>query len=280
MAEIVVVTVQYRNFDDTARLAASLDRLARSRDIELLVVNNAADAKGTKQLADLSRSVGFPLRILSPGSNLYYWGGAALALDNLASERPAMPRWVMVCNNDITLPDKEFLTHLLALDPSAYPVVAPEITSTATGRHQNPLLETAPRMAQRLKWRIYDLHYGLAQLMLRTHRAIGRLNPRSATASRSSVDRERTIYAPHGACVLFSSSFFARGGRLDTAVPLFAEELTLAADAKRLGLAIHYVPALRIEHREHSTTGAALTRQKYEMERAARRRFYSMTGMP
>ena len=78
--------------------------------------------------------------------------------------------------------------------------------------------------------------------------------------------------------MIFSSAFFEKGGVLDTAVPLFAEELTVAALAKKLGIPIWYCPELRIAHREHSTTGKSLTRAKYEMERLARRRFYSYGG--
>ncbi|MGI9043681.1 MAG: glycosyltransferase family 2 protein [Gemmatimonadaceae bacterium] len=84
--------------------------------------------------------------------------------------------------------------------------------------------------------------------------------------------------APHCACVILSAAFFERGGSLDTSIPMFAEELTLAAEAVRLRLPVRYVPTLGVLHREHSTTGAHLTREKYEMERAARRLYYSITA--
>jgi len=113
--------------------------------------------------------------------------------------------------------------------------------------------------------------------MLALYRPVSQLrNISSATATGGSRTR---IYAAHGACVILSSAFFASGGSLDTTVPMFAEELTLAETARRLGLPIWHVPDLEVVHREHSTTGAGLTRSKYDMERMARRRYYDVRGV-
>jgi GT2 family glycosyltransferase len=273
MTDIVIITVQYGNFDDTERLAKSIAALDGSEEVELVVVDNSSSDEGLARLGGLAGSVNYPLRILSPARNLYYWGGAALALQDLANRNGTTPRWVVICNNDITLPDHRFLARLGDLDPARLPVVAPRIVSASTGKQQNPLLDSRPRGLKRLKWRIYDVDYRLANLMLRTHAFLSRL---SRPDDPSRQDTERDIYAAHGACVILSSAFFSKGGTLDTTVPLFAEELTLAVTAECLGLKIRYVPQLEVIHREHSTTGAALTREKYEMERAARRRYYEL----
>lgn len=273
MAKILIVTVQYRNCSDTARFAQSINRLHGSREVELVVVDNAADDQSTGQLEELAASVGFPLHILKPDSNLYYWGGAAHALNQFRAERNALPTWAMISNNDIEVRDRDFLGRLFALDPKDYPIVAPDILSSTTGRHQNPLLESRPTFLKRVIWKVYDLNFHLAQTMLGVRSILNRRGPRNAPEAGTSGGA-RPIYAAHGAGVILSSAFFAKGGMLDTTVPMFAEELTLALEAERLGLAIRYVPELRIVHREHSTTGDHLTKEKYEMERAARRRYF------
>jgi GT2 family glycosyltransferase len=275
--DVVVITVQYRNFHDTSELVRSLAHLEGASKIELVVVDNASDDPGSRRLAELAKSAPFRMRSLNPGKNLYYWGGAAFALDRLRAERETLPSWVMICNNDVSFPDEAFVTQLLALEPADYPVIAPEIVSVATGKSQNPILARAPGPLKRLKWRVYDIDYRIAQLMLRVHGAATRFRKPTAR-SRSAPGSTRTVYAPHGACVIFSSSFFEKGGELDTTVPMFAEELTLAAAAERLNLPVRYVSSLRIDHREHSTTGSGLTKEKYEMERSARRRYYLLTA--
>jgi GT2 family glycosyltransferase len=272
-AEIAVVTVQFGNPDDTAALVSSLASLDGVEHIELMVVDNA---KQDTRNAGLPSAVPFAVRYLAPAANLYYWGGAAFALDAIRADRASFPRWVVICNNDIVIPDPGFVNRLVSLDPEAYPIIAPEIISHATGKRQNPLLASPPTFRQRLKWRVYDLGFPIATAMLRVHRLFFNMVP--ARGNTRHDQRERDIYAPHGACVILSSAFFERGGSLDTSVPMFAEELTLAATAARLGMAVRYVPSLRVVHREHSTTGPHLTREKYRMERSARRRYYSIVA--
>ncbi len=275
--DVLVVTAQYGNVDDTASLVASLASLEGPPKVSLIVVDNSREDCRSEVVA-LGESVPFPVECLRPGSNLYYWGGVAWAIEPFLRRPGSLPRWVMICNNDIVIPNPQFFRQLVSLDPDAYPIVAPEIVSATTGKRQNPLLETPPSARQRLKWGVYDMAFPIAKGMLRIHRAVQEFLPGSGRDDSPHGSHERDIYAPHGACVILSAAFFERGGSLDTSVPMFAEELTLAAEAVRLGLPVRYVPTLRVLHREHSTTGPHLTREKYEMERAARRRYYSITA--
>jgi hypothetical protein len=66
------------------------------------------------------------------------------------------------------------------------------------------------------------------------------------------------------------------GGRLDTTIAMYAEELSLAATADRLQLPVWHRTELEVIHRAHSTLGAGMTREKYEMEREARRHYFSL----
>jgi GT2 family glycosyltransferase len=273
--DVLVVTAQYGNIDDTTSLVASLAQLERPPTLSLIVVDNSRE-DGLAGIGNLAGSVSFPLKCVRPGSNLYYWGGAAYALEPFMRNPGSLPRWVMICNNDIVIPDPGFLSRLVSLDPAEYPIIAPEIVSHSTGKRQNPLLDSPPTFRQRLKWWVYDRGFPIATAMLRVHRRFHDMVPPRGNPRQNL--QERDIYAPHGACVILSSAFFERGGSLDTSVPMFAEELTLAATAARLGMAVRYVPSLRVVHREHSTTGPHLTREKYRMERSARRRYYSIVA--
>jgi hypothetical protein len=132
-----------------------------------------------------------------------------------------------------------------------------------------------PGLLTRTRWRLYDSAYGIAQLLLSLRPIwLAAAKPFKRRAKAEAVAAE--IFAPHGACIVFSSEFFRRGGRLDTAVPLFAEELTIAAETSRLHVPVKYAPELRVTHREHTTTGRELTRFKYDLERKARKRFFEI----
>ena len=65
----------------------------------------------------------------------------------------------------------------------------------------------------------------------------------------------RTIYAPHGAFIIFSNLFFQKGGWLDENLTMYGEEFTVAEIARRLQLPVHYRPDLEVIHVEHSSTG-------------------------
>lgn len=243
---------------------------------EVIVVDNSTVADETSVVRTQDGPADFAVHTLRPPENLYYWGGAAFALQAFYGSSGPWPRWVVVCNNDVEVVDENFLQILERLDSATHPIVAPRILSQATSKDQNPLLEVYPSRLKRMKWRLYDLNYPLARALLAIH-SVGSpfwTPSESAAGSRSSSPTPRRIYAPHGSCMIFSSAFFEKGGKLDTSVPLFAEELTIAALAEKLGLPVWYCPDIRISHREHSTTGHKLTRAKYEMERMARRRYY------
>lgn len=276
--DIAIVTVQFNNFVDTKVLAANLAGLEGTEKCELVVVDNSSQGDASADLSALADAAGYRVRILRPPANLYYWGGAEYALRSLYDASDRRPLWVVVCNNDITIEDQGFLNQLRSLDPLTFPIVAPGITSAATGRQQNPLLRSRAGPLRRLKWRIYDIDYRVAKTLLGVRASVSGLlgsfvrDPRTEELSQS---RER-IYAPHGACMIFSAAFFERGGRLDATVPMFAEELTIAALAQRLKMPVWYCPELKVLHREHSTTGHRLTREKYEMERLARRHYFGL----
>src|SRR5688572_23698660 len=81
MADITVITVEYGNAADTAALAASLAALDGAEEIEFVVVDNTPGRSAGEPVESLNQALPFPVRRLSPGRNLYYWGGAAYAMD-------------------------------------------------------------------------------------------------------------------------------------------------------------------------------------------------------
>jgi GT2 family glycosyltransferase len=293
---IAIVTVQYNNPDDTRKLLRSVVRLGKLDDLRVVVVDNSSEK--LKRISSKSlRSREFTsVEVLRPEQNLYYWGGARYALQTLWPARAALPDWVIICNNDLEFPPGDFLERIREYDGQRFPIIAPSIMGSEGD--QNPLLETRPGFMSRAKWRAYDTSFVLARSLLATHSAAKRAKERfetmdihfawshgndtpralkiTATFDPESMPSARAIYAPHGACMIFSNAFFLRGGDLDTTVPMFAEELTIASQAKQLGMKVWYDPTMMVIHREHSTTGRKLTREKYEMERAARRRYYAL----
>jgi len=279
------ITVNYRNATVTSAFVESVARLDGFDQCEVAIVDNAADGASRAALSALAGRHGDRLRLFHLDENRFYWPGAAYALRHLYPVPDLMPDWLIICNNDIEIVDRSFVARLLAYDPERYGVIAPSIRSRESGLDQNPLLRTELGPFERLKWKVYFTHYLAARTLLALHRLwtwarAGWGGARGNGAPRGVAGEER-IYAPHGACVIFSRAFFRRGGYLDTNFALYGEEVTVGEVARRIGAAVVYCPELQVVHHEHLATGRRLTRALYRMEREAHlyfsRRYLSAT---
>lgn len=270
---VAFITVNYRNTSVTQAFLESLALLDGSGQCEVAIVDNEADARTRAELAALARRHDGRVHLFHLDENRFYWPGAAFALEQLYSRPELMPEWLIVCNNDIVVTDRRFVTRLLAYDPEKPSVIAPSIVSGVTGSDQNPLLRSELGAFERLKWKVYYTHYLVARLLLGVHRLwvfLKERRPRIRGDVPSHAEgAEERIYAPHGACVIFSRAYFRKGGYLDTNFALYGEEITVAEIAKRIGAPVVYCPALRVEHRENAATGRKLTRALYRLERQA-----------
>ncbi len=91
--------------------------------------------------------------------------------------------------------------------------------------------------------------------------------PRVRRGSMGDGSASATLYAPHGACFALPRAYFEAGATLEHAPFLFAEEITVAEECRRVGLAVCYEPALCVEHREHAATGRWRSTQMIRWQR-------------
>jgi len=77
------------------------------------------------------------------------------------------------------------------------------------------------------------------------------------------------IYAPHGAFIIFSKSYFSKGGIIDDGYFLYGEENSTAAQAAKLNMKIGYVPEIKLIHKESMSTGKGLNKKKYAFQKQA-----------
>ena len=210
------------------------------------------------------------IKVIDPGLNLGYFGGAAAGLKEYLIQNQ-LPKWIIVSNTDIKFADNLFFKTLDTIHNSDAPaILAPDIQlqqkslSASTPTSQNPaMLKRPSRVKLQLlaiicKWKltytayevIIEFKWGL----------INRLFKKKEQAIMSARD----IYAAFGACIIFHHTYFELGGDLEFGSFLFGEEIYVAEKARQFGLRTHFEPRLRLIHQEHSTTGAlgAARRQK------------------
>lgn len=274
-ASIAIIVISYRNNRELTGFLRHLhESFTSGPDHVVAVANGLAPAEVT----ELERmAVGLlpgRLRLVAGPANPGYFGGAEKG-HALLRQAPTPPDWVIVTNDDIRFaPD--FFASLRAQDPARSSVLAPDLVVPATGLHQNPYYTTKPsrRRLQQLLWLHRRPEFMKAFVALRALRQRWR---RQRPAPPPTARTE--IYAPHGACMVFSGEYFSRGQTLRYPSFLYGEEFFVAESARRTGLPIAFEPSLRAEHHEHSSTGllapVSMARYVHESLTFVLREYYS-----
>jgi GT2 family glycosyltransferase len=229
----------------------------------LVVDNNSAD--GSAGRLEQAAAKFTNIAILASPTNRGYFGGAKWALNQYLARHP-LPDWVIVCNNDIILDDRDFLRMLLERDPRNEGVLAPAVISSLTGHDSNPMITTKPGRIRLMRYRFLLSTYSIARLTQRIAPLARKLRY-SIPGGRSGRCDRRQIYAPHGSLIIFSRRYFETGGTIDDGSFLFAEEFSVAETCRRLDLPVVHDPSLRVRHNDSQTTGRRLTRDMYQFQK-------------
>ena len=262
-----LITVNYGDTAPTESLIQSLIACSLPESLKVAIADNACSTETTSKLNNLSDSFKLNMDIFPFNENRYYWPAAKQVLSNLKASSIDYPDWVMVCNNDITFPDKDFFKKLIKIDPIKFPIIGPKILND-TNESLNPFMTKPLSWIGHLYWWLYFLSYPGSICLLGLKKILGKFyhkkNPKN-------MDQAKEVYAIHGSAILFSSSFFNKGGWLDDNFDLYGEELSVAGIAKKIGAAITYYPELKIIHHEHANTGQTNNKLLFEKARESHR---------
>ena len=253
----LVICVKYGSDEETEKYLDSMRTLQSQERLHVLVVDNTV--KGT-WVGDSSKP---NCRAVQAPDNLGYFGGARYGL-SLYLETNPLPDWVIVSNVDLSIEDPLFLDRLTRL--GSIPnlgAVAPSIRSSLTGIDQNPYMRVRPTA---LRMHFYKWLFR-SWVALNTYECLSVLYKKISGQFRK--DRSgyfqsgpsEEIYAPHGSFLIFSRTYFERGGDLQFPRFLFGEEIYIAESMRRLGLKVLYEPSLQVIHKEHHSTGLFRSRR-------------------
>lgn len=243
------VAVNYRSSDRVYPLADSL--LSQSdHDWDLTVVDNSCDPRELLSLQALAER--FPrTRIIDAGDNVGYMNALPIAVSTM---KRGEDDWLVLMNVDVTLASEGFVSHMQGSEwAENVGVVAPCIMSSATGRDQNPYLTSRPDRRRLRRWRLMFVNVQVARILVYARSTIVASTRRKRGAGAGSR-MAKAIYAPHGSLMAFAPKYLSMGGRLDHPLWLFAEEITVAEECRRLGLAVIHDPRLQARHSEHVST--------------------------
>lgn len=262
MPDALIITVNYKGADATVRFLESAAQLECFAKAYVLVVENGSQDGSAERIRSAAKRFA-NVELLESPVNRGYFGAANWALQQY-SGRANMPDWVVICNNDIIFDDRHLLAKLFQRYPERAGVIAPAIIAQQTGADCNPFLRERPSEFQLLRYRFWSANYYLMWFKqwlspyvrkLRFHLSWKRL-------AQQSVQRT-TVYAPHGAFLIFSRKYFEAGGYIDDGFFLYAEEFSVAEVCRHLALPVVHDPELRVLHDAHLVTGRMCNRVSF-----------------
>jgi GT2 family glycosyltransferase len=251
---VIVIGVNYKTDTMALRFVRSLLVTGKDIDITIVLVDNSEETDGTT-LFDKVRSESQDVMCVKPPRNLGYFGGARLGLNEYLATGARLPDWVLVSNVDVRFGNCPFFDHLCnTVYGEDVGVVAPSICSESSQYDYNPYMVSRP---SKLKVRFYTLLYRSVHVFT-FYRLLSHMKSKLGQALTSKLNcnnkESKIIYAPYGALIIFSKTFFLRGGSLDYPAFLFNEELYIAEIARDVGAYVVYDPNLQVFHEEHTST--------------------------
>lgn len=259
MSLVCFIAVSYFGSRDVAPYIESLISQTDERWV-LRLVDNSNDDEEAKRLATLAERDS-RIEVLSPCSNLGYFGGAEWARRRLDS---AVFDWIAVTNTDVALVGSDFVGSLISISEPQIAVGAPAVFGSSSRSPLNPYMRSRPTVVRSWVRRILFWNTLIAQVTVLLSHLRRRL---SRTSSLPQVETD--IYAAHGCFMLFGKSYFAAGGNFSHSSFLFGEELTVAEFCRDHGLRTTYFPGLEVQHKEHANTGLLRSRAVLRSQVAA-----------
>lgn len=272
MSHVLFVAVSYKTDElaiDFLRQFSSVLEAGHARVV--IVDNSASSSLGGGVCPRVDKDVPGALCV-APDSNLGYFGGAQYGLDHvLAGDQT--PEWVVISNVDLVFNPMQLVSALRELEQdTTIGVVAPRIMLEKYPVDLNPFMTRRPndlrmrfqRSVFQWYW-LYVIYSTIAELRKHIVHRFGRRQGKPQASGR--------VYAPHGAIMVFHRRFFSNGGSLSDASFLFGEEIFVAEECRRLGLAVVYRPEIAVTHISGASMSLVKSRQIHYYERAATRAF-------
>ena len=254
----LIITVNYGNPANTIKL---IESIPAQEDIVIWVEDNKFSDEASMMLSTEQEKVNREFSIFEHRDNHYYWGAFSKALDRLSNYFEKKPKWIIICNNDVTFA-KDFFIELNKIDTNHH-IVAPSIISSEKNEDLNPFFYHPLSKLEKLYYSILYTNRFFSRII----QMIGYLINRFRKKIKNSPQSGDLIYAPHGSCMVFSYNFFKMGGSIDNGFKMFGEEISTAEIAKEIGARIYYYPKLIIRHYDHQTTSNLNWNQLYDLSK-------------
>ncbi|MBQ8814215.1 MAG: glycosyltransferase [Lachnospiraceae bacterium] len=271
------IILHYKAFEITAACVDSILALENSDQAAVIVVDNASGNGSGEALLEKYKAVA-NVKVLLRDSNDGYSRanneGYALA------RKLYDPDFVIVANNDVEFPQKDFLARIERIYAEHdYAVLGPDTLKTATGEHQNPV-RRQPMSLERIEAELEKDSKklkNLTALCLAKQVKNAIIGEKLNEVIKQYVHRKsRGDFDPaevyenvciFGACQIFSRNYMNLREKLYYPETFFYyEEDIMARYCLDHGLKVMYHPGVQVYHLESASTAVAHSKLKQNMK--------------
>lgn len=252
------VILHYKTADDTIECIKSIEML--NGKAYIVVVDNASNNGSIEKVEKICNQYD-NIHIIKNNENLGFAAGNNVGFRYAKNEVGA--DFIAVLNNDIIVPDKEFIHQVEALyADTKFDVAGPDIESLADHGHQNPMLTTVLSVKAvdkeifRYKFLAIINKTGLYEKFKKN-----RLEAEKKPVKKTEKRMENVTL--HGAFVIFSKSFIDREEYcFRPGTFLYMEEAILYRYCTGKHYKLIYDPDIKVFHKEDSSTSSLFTASK------------------
>lgn len=252
------VILHYKTADDTIECIKSIEML--NDKAYIVVVDNASNNGSIEKVEKICDQYD-NIHIIKNNENLGFAAGNNIGFRYAKNEVGA--DFIAVLNNDIIVPDKEFIHQVEALyADTKFDVAGPDIESLADHGHQNPMLTTV------LSVKAVDkeiFRYKVLAIVNKTG-LYEKLKKNRLEAEKTPVkktEKRMENVTLHGAFVIFSKNFIDREEYcFRPGTFLYMEEAIIYRYCMSQDYKLIYDPDIKVFHKEDSSTSSLFTASK------------------
>lgn len=237
MEKLLIVCIYYNNKEEVESYLENLKKLTKFYKLEIVIVNNSKE----KNISIDDKKL--KVIIYSPEKNLGYLNGLFYGVEEYKKNNN-LPDWIIFSNTDIEL--KKFRFNKKKYCKDIY-CIAPDIYSTSTNLHQNPLYTKRIDLGKINRIININKNIILSLIYKKLSKIKGYFQRKKIRA------QSGKIYAAHGAFFILRKEFFAIK-RKEFKGFLYGEEIYIAEEIRENKKKIYFDKELKILHKEHSTT--------------------------
>lgn len=251
LSRIGVIVVSYKTNLLVEAFIRKFAEMDNSDFVDVFVVNNSAASKDDDSFVHLESS--YPqVKFINAPDNPGYFGGAQRALEGM---EVSLYQWIVVSNADIELKDHEYFKKLLRRPfEKNIGVMGPSIQSGLSGMESNPFMKKRPTESRMCFYR-YCFSNFMTCWAYHSLAAIYSLTKKKFCDHSSRTLEPDTVYAVHGAHMIFGRPYFERGGNFYCGTYMYGEEIYVGETCLRLNLKSVVDPNLKVYHAERASTG-------------------------